>query len=770
MKSIINKYHAVLLLVVAVLAFSGCSDEFLKDKKLYGSFNGGTIYENYTSADNRVAYLYEIMLPKSGGGFGTSNYYNLLLGAGQSNDFSKCTEEYGGLSHYNDPNYVLDNSNVDDWFQIEINNSPYHHIRECNDVIKGVENSKSLTEDEKHLLLGQAYFFRAWRYYLLVKMYGGVPIVEEVQSPVIGNTEGKDLVIPRSSTKECIDFIDKDLDKAAEYLPASWDDANFGRITAGCALALKGRVDLLYASPLFNRADDKTRWEQAYVTNKSAIDKLKEGGFGLAYADNPGVNASGWAKMFASSSCSDDKGVCEGVFVTLYNNLDPVEHLAIDSWNLWEHSIRPSNTCGGGGKNPTAEEVDLFPMIDGKKPGSSSVVYDKLKFWLNRDPRFYRTFAFPGERWQFSSNDLSNYGFVKTADGTSGKGILPYGISLSTGSDAYTTGSNYELWSYNWYDTDDHRSSNTKSGFAADCLGSKNSSVYVRKRSDDYGVNSPLYKYDATTSQGFRQSAAPYMEIRYAEVLLNFAESACGAGHYDEAVAALKQIRQRVGYTGDCGLDANLNSDRGKLFSAILYERQVELAYEGKRFDDCRRWMLFDGGTGQEKICPSWKLTGFGGNTCSYLGVTPLDGIKRHKIEIYAKTFLAEEKNNTIDGTQVTKVYDKLYDQRPAALQLNESITANEDEAGGVTYDNTRVGNLSQFYSTNFGRKDISLDGNADDINPTFNPLCYFFGFKKNCQQNNISLVQNIGWTDYWTGDNGTFDPLSDQPVNTYSK
>ena len=56
-----------------------------------------------------------------------------------------------------------------------------------------------------------------------------------------------------------------------------------------------------------------------------------------------------------------------------------------------------------------------------------------------------------------------------------------------------------------------------------------------------------------------------------------------------EAVDRLKLIRQRVGYTGDCGLQANLESDPAACMSAILYERQIELAYEGKRFDDCRR-------------------------------------------------------------------------------------------------------------------------------------------------------------------------------------
>lgn len=64
----INKYGSIALLTITAAIFTGCSDQFLEDKKLYGSFNGTTIYENYESADNRIAYLYYIMLPSATGG------------------------------------------------------------------------------------------------------------------------------------------------------------------------------------------------------------------------------------------------------------------------------------------------------------------------------------------------------------------------------------------------------------------------------------------------------------------------------------------------------------------------------------------------------------------------------------------------------------------------------------------------------------------------------------------------------------------------------
>lgn len=235
-------------------------------------------------------------------------------------------------------------------------------------------------------------------------MYGGVPIVDHVQNPVIGDGNGENLVIPRSSTKACIDFICDDLELAASYLPARWQNEgqDYGRITAGAALALKGRTLLLYASPLFNRADDASRWKDAYDANFAAITKLNEGNFGLAYEGNGGEdNAKNWARMFATYT-----GGSEAVFVTLYNNVSPIASQNINRYNLWEQGIRPGNINGGGGKTPTAEIIDIFPMIDGKKPMESGVHYDPKKFFLNRDPRFYRTFAFPGVEWKFNSGNV----------------------------------------------------------------------------------------------------------------------------------------------------------------------------------------------------------------------------------------------------------------------------------------------------------------------------------------------------------------------------
>ena len=741
-----NIFAAALALSTMAMGITSCSDDFLKEKKNYGNFNQTTAYSDYNGALERVNNLYYWLLPTSDSGDGNgTNRPNDWTPVGLPDKWSKSTEEYGGFSIFVNPEeeitYNFSGSNFDFFYVANDVYSPWGHIRNCNDVIENVEKSE-LPQEQKDALLGQAYFFRAYMYYHLVTIYGGVPIIDHVQDPILGNGgDGSDLIVPRQTTKACVDFICQDFERAANMLPARWQNEaqDFGRITSGLAQAMLGKMKLYYASPVFNRADDVSRWEEAYTANKDALAKLQAGNFGLAYAGNGGAqNAANWAKIWMDYTGSDGS-TNEAVFITLHNTKDNVSGQPdYGKYNRWEHNIRPRNTNGGGGYTPTAEIVDIFPMADGLKPGQSSIPYDKLKFWLNRDPRFYRTFAFPGVQWQWSE------GGVSLTD-PSLNGIIP--------TDVYTTGRNYALWSYMWNDNeDDLEKTTTSSGYWAELLTqttdkASSHSIYVRKRTDDLHLHStPFYEYINSQSnpKGFMKNAAPLLSMRYAEVLLNFAEAACGAGHFDEAVNALQQIRARVGYTAanNYGLPTDINGDRAKLFAAILYERQIELAFEGNRYGDMHRWMLFDGGEGQAAIKPTWALTGFGGNTCTYLGVKPLNGTKRHQIVLYCLDA------GTTDPTE---------GNRPDAITLDEDLTSTNGN-----FSDNKVRDLAEFYDIFLGRKDVNLDGNDEALTIKYRPTYYFLGLRQNAMQTNPTLHQTVGWHDLGRNADGLFDPLSD--------
>ena len=243
---------------------------------------------------------------------------------------------------------------------------------------------------------------------------------------------------------------------------------------------------------------------------------------------------------------------------------------------------------------------------------------------------------------------------------------------------------------------------------------------------------------------------------------MNLAEAACMAGHMDEAVQILQQVRARVGYTAEnnYGLQENLTSNQAACMSAILYERQIEFAYEGKRFDDMRRWMLFDGGQGRVEGQPSsWNLTGFGGNTCTWLGFTPWNGQRRERVEF-----------RTADQYGVgTTMWDgdPLVNngvERPAGVDFRQ------------TDIDTQLKTLKDWYGANLVTSYKRSDGYDSQHNLeyiTFLPKYYFLGLSSGASNGNNSspadynegrgLPQTIGWQDYNNGgDNGTFDPLAE--------
>ena len=468
---------------------------------------------------------------------------------------------------------------------------------------------------------------------------------------------------------------------------------------------------------------------------KADLGTINACGYGLYTAGN-NINGSDFARQFLTSGKNP-----EAVFVTLHNNVASDDGLDNQKNNRWERDIRPANT-GGGGKTAGLMLIQQFPMADGKIPAglgtytkleTSEYSYEADYPFMNRDPRFYRTFSFPGFRWAYNGDPTQR----------------------DSHNPSYDSGKNYVLWNYVWY-TDLNDQGNPESGnsYAADNLLGSKSGVYVRKKSDDLDVNpSSLYVYEPLGSKGAGPffSAAPLIEIRYAEVLLNLAEAAAGAGDMGFAVEQLKKIRARAGYSAanNFGLQTNLSGDQAACMSAILYERQIEFAYEGKRFDDMRRWMLFDGGAVQVPGAPSsWTLTGWGGNTCTWLGFKPFNGQRRENIE-----FRVADKYG-VGGTQWdSDPLVKAGTERPAGVDLRKDL-APQLEALKAWYQDNLVLKI---------RKGDGRDSQHNDEFIQFRPKYYFLGLSSGAQNSNKGLAQTIGWEDYNNGGAaGTFDPFAE--------
>ena len=155
-----------------------------------------------------------------------------------------------------------------------INTWNYEQIRKINILFQKV-GTGSIDEETQEILKAQALVLRAWRYFQMVRLYGGVPLILEPQELT------DDLYVTRAKTSECIAQMVKDLDDAIAVLPWTWAGDDEGRITKAAAMAFKGRILLYWASPQFNPENDKQRWEEAYNANKQAMEELANNGYGL---------------------------------------------------------------------------------------------------------------------------------------------------------------------------------------------------------------------------------------------------------------------------------------------------------------------------------------------------------------------------------------------------------------------------------------------------------------------------------------------------------
>ncbi len=198
-----------------------------------------------------------------------------------------------------------------------------------------------------------------------------------------------------------------------------------------------------------------------------------------------------------------------------------------------------------GGNMPSLELVDAFPMKDGSKWNPDAMDY--IGFFENRDERFYVTIAYNGSD--------------------------PYLL------DMFNT---ENLWTY-WYDKDGDASTgiNGKEVRADFAENFESRSGFYTKKMVDRTVNA-INKTEGEVD---------WIEIRYAEVIMNFAEAANETGNTSEALEVLKKIRERAGIipgtSNNFGITA---TSQEEVRQAIKDERFVEFAFERKRFDDLRRW------------------------------------------------------------------------------------------------------------------------------------------------------------------------------------
>jgi len=208
-------------------------------------------------------------------------------------------------------------------------------------------------------------------------------------------------------------------------------------------------------------------------------------------------------------------------------------------------------------------------------------------------------------------------------------------------------------------------------------------------------------------------------------------------------------IRARVGIPagtdGYYGVPSGL--DKYGLFREILFERQIEFAYENKRFWDMRRWMLWNDDPAIQN------------STCAQLGVAPLNGTRRHGIILAIKPTVYAASASGLVNDIFNPMSSKYNATKVTRINNGVTIAINPDDADATF--NAQVAKLDAFYDTNLTR--VTTDFIDPTTSPTFaitfRSKYYFLGIKQSVLKQSPYLFQTIGWDDYY-GVNGTFDPL----------
>jgi hypothetical protein len=498
----------------------------------------------------------------------------------------------------------------------------YFDIRRCNLGIYSLNNGSVLPDATKNLHKGQLFFLRAFVYFRLVTLYGGVPLILTPQDPGV-----EDLNVPRAKTSECIAAIVKDLDSAAAYLPKLWTGSDIGKITRGAAAAMKGKVLLYWASPQFNPTNIASRWEDAYTACKAAYDLCVADGY---------VLLSNYANIFTTE---DHREV---ILVRKYST-------ARDWGTNLENVTRPfsETTAGSGSNQPTWNLVQAYTMKDGLPTTSPSAAYpyNATAFWQNRDPRFDASIAYNGNVWALS--------------GKSGRKQWTYASVPEENGSAPVTG-------------------------------------FYCKRLCVASLTAAAAVYNSNTGGG---SGLDWIEMRFAEVVMNLGECANETGRMAEAKNMVRLIRQRAGIVAggaDYGLDPA--TDIASMRSLILTEREIEFMMEGKRYWDLRRTRNLGLITTRMSYKPAAKPPYYPGTTRTgalpgdifldkpdALGVKPKDTANVANPAIYGNIFTTSAAS--IEGSNVISLPDKYYFYALPNLFTNSFIIQQTLGWTGGTFD-----------------------------------------------------------------------------------
>jgi hypothetical protein len=541
------KLYKVIFFAVVSLIITACSDYL--EKETFDIITPEQVWKEPKLINGVMVNLYD--------GLQLEDFNYWYREAWRLQNPSTLSDEAQG-SFQKDP--MFDNGNAtytyEDYLFEQTFSDRYKLIRNCNDFIKQVETAVSLSDADKTLLLAEARFLRAMHYFTLVQRYGGVPLVAESQEYDPDNLEA--LMVPRNKEVEVYDFIVKESREAAAGLPLRRDAPAKYRADRGAALALCSRA-ALYAGSIAKYgsvqldgvigipASEASRFFQTSCDVSSEI--LSLGVYAL-YDKKPDDRSQNYCEMFLKGN--GDNG--EYIFQKQYN-------VAGGKGHDWDKRNAPFSFTGGGwgcGVAPTLEMIEEYECTDGvTKPlqltdpqGVPLRFENPYGLFEGRDPRLYASVLLPGSpfkgsvvEWYRGIIDFEGERHIATTDPGRGGQVEINGVTYSTvGNDG-----------------------------GADAGDASKTSFHQKKFIDE-----------TLTDMNMGKSETPWPVFRLGEIYLNLAEAAIELGRNAEALQAVNAVRERAGILLLTGIDV----------AKVRHERKIELAFEGHRFWDMKRWRI----------------------------------------------------------------------------------------------------------------------------------------------------------------------------------
>jgi len=560
--------YYIVVLAILMLPVTSCDD--VLDKKSVDSFNEQVVFSDINVVKAYLGKCYDRM----GGNYNGNNNTGIL---GMREDLlSSATDQT--LCIHRPSNYVnMKGTQSPDQLGFFASNSHggylrwpnlYANIQNINTILANIDEVPPTAGQESlpNRLKGEAYFLRAYEYSTLLMLHGGVVLASEPFAL------GEDYsTLNRSTIAQTLEFILDDIQSAIDLLK-DYPTIEQGRANWAAAAALKSRVLLFCASKLTNggyeasntlvsfpAGSQTTLLQQARDAAKDIMDG-DYGTFSLVGSTSDPVLPLSQADIQAYSdnyfSIFTQKGKWNSE--TIWGIQYPLTGGNYNAANIWNG---PCGYHNWGNNNPTEPAVRSFEMADGtpfvwnngkgeylRTATAAELAADPYKNpYYGREPRFYSIVLFHGAPWQARPSDAAAFdpfNKVQTGHFYNDDGSMKVaGVDTRQGL--------IEKWN------------GTKTGY------------YLKKLMDP-----------ATVGQYYNNTNT-WVEFRFAEVLLNYAEACIELGGTDlqPGLDALNMVRNRA------GLPDRVTTDQAQARAWIRHERAIEFFAEGHRFWDIRRWM-----------------------------------------------------------------------------------------------------------------------------------------------------------------------------------